>query len=210
MHSRYARAFGVLCEGGAAAVVSSTMNWMPRRIVTGHDAAGTSVVLSADPPPVETRLPHDGVAFFELWSTTEMPARITAAQQDPIDGPVHIPPPRGGTRIRVNEFQPGHVRDGRQSPWHRTETVDYGIMIEGELVLLVEEGEVVLRPGDVVVQRGTNHAWANRSDSVARIAFVLIDGVFDDALAGTLGEETLADAASAREHVVTAQHNLPT
>jgi naringenin degradation protein FdeH len=186
------------------------MAWIPRRIVTGHDAAGTSVVLSVGSPPVETRLPHDGVAFFELWSTRQVPAPIAAVEaEDPADGPVHIPPARGGTRIRINEFQPGHVRDGRQSPWHRTETVDYGIMIEGELVLLVEEGEVVLRPGDVVVQRGTNHAWANRSDSVARIAFVLVDGAFDDELAATLSDETLADAAAAREQLVTALHNAP-
>lgn len=183
------------------------MSWEPRRIVTGHDSAGTSVVLSAAPPPVATRLPHDGVTFFELWSTAATPVPLPADEPDPAQGPVYIPPPRGGSRIRINEFQPGHARDGRQSPWHRTETVDYGIMIEGELVLLLDDSEVVLRPGDIVVQRGTNHAWANRSDAVARIAFVLVDAEFDAGLAEQLPAETLADADKARTHEVTSAHN---
>ncbi|MGH8035279.1 MAG: cupin domain-containing protein, partial [Lysobacterales bacterium] len=65
---------------------------------------------------------------------------------------------------------------------HRTETVDYGIVLEGELVLIVDEGETTVRAGDIVVQRGTNHAWANRSDRPCRIAFILIDGVFASGL----------------------------
>ena len=65
---------------------------------------------------------------------------------------------------------------------HRTETVDYGIVIEGEITLLVDEGETLVRAGDIVVQRGTNHAWANRSGRTCRIAFILIDGQFTDGL----------------------------
>jgi quercetin dioxygenase-like cupin family protein len=183
------------------------VSWEPRRVVTGHDEAGASVMLSAAAPPVATRLPHDGVTFFELWSTDAAPAPVSASEPDPTGGPVYIPPPPQGTRIRINEFQPGHVRDGRQSPWHRTETVDYGIMISGELVLLLDDSEVVLRPGDVVVQRGTNHAWANRSSEVARIAFVLVDAEFDAELAERLPAGTLAAAAAARTHEVTAAHN---
>ena len=62
---------------------------------------------------------------------------------------------------------------------HRTETIDYGIVLEGEIVLIMDEGETVVRAGDVVIQRGTNHGWANRSDQICRIAFILIDGAFE-------------------------------
>ena len=65
---------------------------------------------------------------------------------------------------------------------HRTETIDYGIVLEGELVLIMDEGETTVRAGDIVVQRGTNHGWANRSRANCRICFVLIDGAFDEAL----------------------------
>lgn len=173
-------------------------DWTPRRVVTTHDGAGVSTVLSDGPPPVVTKIPQAGVAFFEMWSTDATPAPVVADAADPALGPVRIPPPRGGTRIRINEFQPGHLVDGRQSRWHRTETVDYGIMISGELVLLLEDREVVLQPGDVVVQRGTNHAWANRGDEIARVAFVLVDGTFDPALAEQLGGQATAETDAAR------------
>jgi uncharacterized cupin superfamily protein len=70
---------------------------------------------------------------------------------------------------------------------HRTESIDFGIMIEGELTLVMEEGERVLSPGDVVVQVGTNHSWENRSETMARICFVLLDGDYDPELRGLLG-----------------------
>jgi uncharacterized cupin superfamily protein len=66
---------------------------------------------------------------------------------------------------------------------HRTETIDYGIVLEGEVVLIVDEGETTVRAGDIVVQRGTNHGWANRTERNCRIAFVLIDGRFEGDLA---------------------------
>jgi len=66
---------------------------------------------------------------------------------------------------------------------HRTETVDYGIVLEGELVLIMDEGETTVKAGDVVVQRGTNHGWSNRSNQNCRIAFILIDGSFSSELA---------------------------
>ena len=69
---------------------------------------------------------------------------------------------------------------------HRTETVDYGILLSGEVWLVVDEGETRLAPGDVVVQRGTNHAWSNRTEETARMAFVLVDGRF----AGELRQPT--------------------
>jgi uncharacterized cupin superfamily protein len=65
---------------------------------------------------------------------------------------------------------------------HRTETIDYGIVLEGEITLIVDEGETIVRAGDIVIQRGTNHGWANRSRSNCRIAFILIDGRFSGGL----------------------------
>jgi uncharacterized cupin superfamily protein len=65
---------------------------------------------------------------------------------------------------------------------HRTETVDYGIILSGEIHLLVDRGEILCRPGDIIIQRGTNHAWANLSSQVCRIAFILIDGAFEESL----------------------------
>ncbi len=70
---------------------------------------------------------------------------------------------------------------------HRTESVDYGVVIEGECTLVLDEGEVALRPGSVVVQRGTNHAWANRSGRPCRMLFVLVDGRYDSGIAAALG-----------------------
>ncbi|HKT56517.1 MAG TPA: cupin domain-containing protein [Microbacterium sp.] len=152
---------------------------VPRRIVTGHDAAGVSVVVGDGPVPVSRELPDDGVAFHEVWVTAQSPAVIGAGAEDPTAGALTVPPPAHGTRIRVNEFLPGHLDEhGRQSPVHRTESVDYGIVLEGEITLILDDSEVVARAGDIVVQRGTDHAWANRTDAVARVAFVLVGGEF--------------------------------
>jgi quercetin dioxygenase-like cupin family protein len=79
------------------------------------------------------------------------------------------------------------------SPTHRTQSVDYGIVLDGEVVLVLDESETVLRAGDVVVQRGTSHRWENRSEAVARMAFILVDGVFTSDLIGTLGHEVIGD-----------------
>jgi uncharacterized cupin superfamily protein len=73
--------------------------------------------------------------------------------------------------------------NSRHAFMHRTETIDYGIILQGEITLLMDEGETIVRAGDVIVQRGTNHGWANRSYANCRIAFVLIDGEFQDGLA---------------------------
>ncbi|QEW01094.1 cupin domain-containing protein [Microbacterium caowuchunii] len=151
----------------------------PRRIVTGHDAAGVSVVVSDAPVPVTRELPQDGVAFHEVWETAGAPAAIGAAFTDPTIGEITVPPPVRGTRIRINEFLPGHLdARGLQSPVHRTESIDYGIVLEGEITLVLDDSEVTARAGDIVVQRGTDHAWANRGEDVARVAFILVDGCF--------------------------------
>jgi len=158
---------------------------IPRRIVTGHDDTGVSVFASDGPVPVVRTAP-DGALFYEVWSTDAMPAPIDGAAPDPTLDALTVPPAPNGTKIRINEFPPGVV-----SPVHRTQSVDYGIVLSGEVVLVLDEAETVLRAGDVVVQRGTNHRWENRSRETARMAFILIDGAFTAGLLQTLGSAVL-------------------
>jgi len=161
---------------------------VPRRVVTGHDERGVSIVVADDTVPVHRVMPQDGVGFYEVWQTDASPAPLYAVEpSEPTQRTLRVPPEPNGTKIRINEFFPGYLNAaGRQSPVHRTETVDYGVVLEGEIVLILDEDEVVLQAGDVVIQRGTDHAWANRSDSVARVAFILVDAVFTPELLAVL------------------------
>src|ERR1700761_3388067 len=167
------------------------MATVPRRVVTGHDGNGVSV-FSADGPVPVVRTAPDGALFYEIWGTGATPAPIGIAPagagepDDPTLGALSVPPPPNGTKVRINEFPPGVV-----SPVHRTQSVDYGIVLSGEVVLVLDDAETVLRAGDVVVQRGTSHRWENRSAGTARVAFILIDGAFTASLLGTLGPEVL-------------------
>lgn len=179
------------------------------RVVTGHNAQGRAIIASDGPLPTVVEIAAiPGTVFHEVWSTSESPAAVDNGP-DPTLGPLVLPPPPNGTRIRFVDIPPDtpeflahgaermhdafrQVGDAAASTvkadsphplMHRTESVDYGVVIEGELTLVLDEGEVQLRPGSVVVQRGTNHAWANRSDAPCRMLFVLVDGRFSDALA---------------------------
>lgn len=164
------------------------MPTVPRRVVTGHDAQGNSVFAADGPPPIVRTAP-DGAYFFELWNTDAVPAPIAPAEPEPTERDLTVPPAPGGTKIRINEFPAGVV-----SPTHRTQTVDYGIVLEGEVVLVLDHEEArVLRAGDVVVQRGTDHRWENRTDSVARMAFILVDGAFTEELIELIGADGVAD-----------------
>jgi quercetin dioxygenase-like cupin family protein len=157
----------------------------PRRVVTGHDDNGVSV-FTADGPLPEARTAPDGAAFYEIWATDATPAPIAADEPDPTAGPLIVPPAPNGTKVRINEFPPGVA-----SPVHRTQSVDYGIVLSGEVTLVLDDSETVLRSGDVVVQRGTSHRWENRSPDPARMAFILIDGEFTAELGAQLGTEAL-------------------
>ena len=162
---------------------------VPRRVVTGHDADGRSVVLSDGPTPRSHGIP--GATFHELWSTTETPASLAAAEEaEPTARALVTPPPPGGTVIRIVDLEPRS-----RSPMHRTRSLDYGIVLAGNVTLVLDDGsETRLGPGDVVVQRGTDHAWVNDTDEPARMAFVLVDGSFTDELARLLpGEPQLFD-----------------
>lgn len=153
-----------------------------RRIVTGHAPDGRSVIVSDAPVPLVRDLP--GARFDEVWSTTRASEPLDLIPNgEPVSGYTSIGPAgRGGSVIRVIDFQPV-AAGGVRSPMHRTRTIDYGIVLEGEVVLILSDSETILRKGDVVVQRGTDHAWENRSGEVARVVFVLIDAAFAEPLA---------------------------
>ena len=185
------------------------------RVVTGHDAEGRAIVLANGPLSTVVEIQAiPGTVFHEVWSTAETPAPIAPAEADPTIGALTLPPPAHGTRLRFVDIPPdtpeflarGHERmqqafsqagdvqastvkhDSPHPLMHRTESVDYGVVIEGEMTLVLDEGQVALKPGSVVVQRGTNHAWANRSGKPCRMLFVLVDGRYDPALAQALAK----------------------
>ena len=155
----------------------------PRRVVTGHAPDGRSVIVEDGPVP-SSRTVANGATFHEIWSTGAAPVSVAAVEPDPTRGPTRVPPPPGGSVIRRVDFAPG-----ARSPMHRTESVDYGIVLEGEIHLVLDGETAALRPGDVVVQRGTDHAWENRGGEPAQMLFILIDGTFADELRELLGDE---------------------
>ena len=103
------------------------MPFIPRRVVTGHDEHGVSVFASDGPVPAARTAP-DGALFYEIWGTSASPAPVSAGEPDPTAGALRVPPPPNGTKIRINEFPPGVA-----SPVHRTQSVDYGIVLSGDL-----------------------------------------------------------------------------
>lgn len=159
----------------------------PRRIVTGHDTSGKSVVLSDGPPPQDH--PMHGVAigadFFEIWNAPSPVPELTSVElREPNEREFTIMPATGHL-IRIIDIYP--PKDGgKRTVMHRTQTLDYAVVIEGEVVLVLEDSEVALKKSDVVVQRGTNHAWENRSDKVARMAFFHISAEFSQELLANL------------------------
>jgi quercetin dioxygenase-like cupin family protein len=153
-------------------------------VVTGHDARGRSIVLSDGPAPRSHSIP--GATFHELWNTSEMPAPVRHAEpREPTDRPLVTPPDPNGTIVRIVDLEPLS-----RSPMHRTESIDYGIVLTGEVTLVLDDGsQTHLRTGDAVIQRGTDHAWVNGADEPARMAFVLVDGRFTDELKELLDRE---------------------
>jgi len=141
-----------------------------RRVVTGHDAKNVAKVLidgvaanNAGPP---------GRSRVLMWCTDAAPTDIAIGDGIEDMGARKLgtaPPPRG-TRFTVNDIPPGTT-----GAMHRTETVDYCIILAGEVDMEMDASSIHLKAGDIVIQRGTNHAWINRGSEPARIAFVLID-----------------------------------
>ena len=142
-----------------------------RRVVTGHGADRTAKVLT-DAAASNKRISKSGGVSTLIWCTDRTPADISGGESVEDMGArlLGTPPPPNGTRFTVNDIPPGRI-----GPMHRTETIDYVIVLSGELEMQMDDSTVKLKAGDVLVQRGTHHAWINRGSEPARIAFILID-----------------------------------
>ena len=175
-----------------------------RRVVTGHDKNGAAIIESDQVATQTLERPNrPGVRLTNFWITDQTPAEYDGPTETCL-GPLNLKPPARGSVFRCVEFMPedpevmaqlssedgaaafaemgarDNVVSGGRHPWmHRTDSVDYGIVLNGEIWMLMdnEKNDVLLKAGDVVVQRGTNHAWANRGTEPCTIMFVLIDGV---------------------------------
>jgi quercetin dioxygenase-like cupin family protein len=166
-------------------------------VVTGHDAEGRSIIAGDGASP-HTIAISDAPPFgmTDLWVTFDAPAD-TAGTADPAARTIVLEPPPRGTIFRVVEFPPDARIAGkfdrvqafeaigarealdpsgaRHPGMHRTRSVDYAIVLSGEIWAVMDVGETLLRAGDCLVQRGTNHAWSNRSDDTCLVAFILVD-----------------------------------
>ena len=152
----------------------ATQQYPPiRRFVTGHDAKNVAKVIMRG-PATNAKYPSPGTVLTLIWSTDGTPADIAVGERIEDLGAriMGTAPPANGTRFAVIDFPPGNA-----PRMHRTETIDYIIVLEGEIEMDMDDSTVKMKAGDVMVQRGTNHAWANGSDKRARLAFVLIDAV---------------------------------
>lgn len=170
-----------------------------RRIVTGHDANGVAIIESDETATQILQRPNrPGVTLTNLWLSDGTPAEYDGPTET-CDGPFILHPPKGGCVFRTVEFEPEDpevmatldgraafaemgaadniVENARHPFMHRTDSVDFAIILEGEIIMLLDDTEVHMKAGDVMVQRGTNHAWSNRFDKTCVIAFVLVDGV---------------------------------
>jgi hypothetical protein len=168
-----------------------------RRIVTGVDSKGRSVITSDESSPhVLQLLDKPAFGMTNLWVTDVTPVD-TSDDDDPAARTIQLAPPKGGSIFRVVEFPPDKDlpkeinpeaafkvlaaseamdRSHARHPFmHKTSTIDYAIVISGEIYAILDEGETLLRQGDCLVQRGTNHAWSNRSSNPCLVAFILID-----------------------------------
>jgi mannose-6-phosphate isomerase-like protein (cupin superfamily) len=165
-----------------------------RRIVTGLDAAGKAVAMfDSALPLVSFRSPNPGA---DIWITDKSPPDLTWTE-DRAKIKIGLTPPKGGTVFRIVDFVPMTAKveamdintmmkvAGADAPakglpprhpmMHRTRSVDYAIILSGEIDMLLDGSEVHLKAGDVIVQQATNHAWVNRGKEICRIAFILMD-----------------------------------
>ena len=178
---------------------------MVRRVVTGHDDNGKAIVLSdAEAPFVMTNPARPGYVSTDIWRTNATPTPVVSTHDEPTLGPRRQMPEKNGTVFRINRVMPetGDIsnmtpeqskklfaalgneqastfhKNGRHPLMHRTETIDYVLILSGEIYCVLDDTEVLLKAGDTMIQCGTNHAWSNRSNAPCDIAFILIDGAF--------------------------------
>jgi mannose-6-phosphate isomerase-like protein (cupin superfamily) len=166
-----------------------------RRVLTGHDAEGKSTIIADGLAANMKELPAgSGLAVTELWETS-VPAD-NAGRQDAGNRTVRLEPPKNGTLFRIVEFPPDsqwqnrpdardwakaldatHAPDRSSSDpmMHKTSTVDYIVVLKGEIYAILDQGETLLKPGDVFIQRGTNHSWSVRGSEPCIVAVVLVD-----------------------------------
>ena len=168
-----------------------------RRIITGHNKHGKSII-TMDGPPARS-IGEDVGGLFELWNTDGNDVN-SSDDIDRADEDIILSPPDGGTKFRYFQINPlpdgvpeeimqeiaadafekigaaHHRIDTSKHPaMHKTDTVDYIILLKGNVTLILDEEEIDLKPFDVVVQRGTNHAWVNNGNDPALLIAVLVD-----------------------------------
>jgi len=179
-----------------ALATSTAMASDIRRVVTGLDANNKAVVLFDSRLPLASG-PY-GLASTNMWITESYPPALSFTQDDPAKKPIGISPPDNGTKFRVVEFPPlDAATEAKMDPeflmktvgdkapargvkvthplMHRTRSLDYAVVLSGEIDMMLDETTVHLKPGDTVVQQATNHAWINRGKEPCRILFVLMD-----------------------------------
>jgi quercetin dioxygenase-like cupin family protein len=137
-----------------------------RRVVTAHDARGRAIVQIDDIAPTVVH-PRPGSTGTLIWSTETLPADNGDSRDG---GVVNLGTSlKNGSVFRVVEYAPGVAPRN-----HRTQSIDYAVVMSGEIDMALDDTEVHLKAGDVLVQRGTIHNWENRGSEPCRIAFVLI------------------------------------
>ncbi len=182
-----------------------------KRVVTGHDELGRALAVLVGPTTNNFPLKAvPGTQFYEVWNTSATPALLDNSG-DCTDRPLQLSPDLLGSVIRVVDIPPDSLQNqiseedaaacfaeigestaatgvasSKHKLMHRTETLDYGIVTEGEVWLVLDEEDVHLKRGDIVVQRGTNHAWSNRTNQMARMVFILLDGSYAPEIAEVL------------------------
>ena len=171
------------------------MIWRVRRVLTGHDAEGKSTFIAdGEAPNVKEMASMPGLALTDLWETGAAPAS-NEGDKDAAARTVRLEPPKNGTILRIVEFPPdstrprgadgsagfkaigaSHAQDKASADpmMHKTSTVDYIIVLKGEIYAVMETGEKLLRAGDILVQRGTNHSWSVRGSEPCIVAAVLV------------------------------------
>lgn len=168
-----------------------------RRVVTGHDENGIATVISDEEAScILSRPNRPGVTLTNLWMNDKTPAAMEL-HEDPVTGPLILHPPKNGSVFRIVQFDPEDpevlakldgksafaemgaganiVENARHPFMHRTDSLDYTIVLSGEIYMMMDEEEYLLKAGDTVVQQGTNHAWSNRGTEPCLIAFILVD-----------------------------------